>query len=68
MRTYWYYTYKCSSSFGSGVSYSFSEDFGIVEVYEYLRKNLSKNVVVTNWKQISKSQYEKMEEYFDNQQ
>lgn len=67
MKHYWYYTYKGLLCFGCGRVSSNSEDFEIVEVHKYLRENFGKDVIVTNWKEVSKNQYEKMEEYFENQ-
>lgn len=70
MRRYWYYTYKTRDSIGSGICYSDDEEFDIVGKIKYLEEQYPSNrgilVVIDNWKEISKNQYEKLNEYFDN--
>lgn len=70
MRKYWYYTYKTRNSIGSGICYSNDGEFDIAGKIEYLESKHPDNkdnlIVIDNWKEISKEQYEKMNQYFDN--
>lgn len=71
MRTYWYYTYKTKYSIGSGICYTEDKEFDIAGEIKYLESRWPENrdglIVIDNWKEISKEQYEKLNQYFDNQ-
>lgn len=71
MRKYYYYTYKTIDSIGSGICYSEDGEFDIVGRIKYLEEQFPSNrgilIVIDNWKEISSNQYEKLNQYFDNQ-
>lgn len=71
MRKYWYYTYKTKNCIGSGICYSDDGEFDIFGRMEVLESQYPENkgslIVIDNWKEISCTQYEKMCEYFENQ-
>lgn len=67
MRKYWYYTYATANSVGDAVCWSNSGEFDLYEKIQYITNKYGKSVIITNWKEISFSQYEKMIKYFDNQ-
>lgn len=72
MRKYWYYTYKTRNCIGSGVCYSDDGEFDIVGRIKYLESKYPEHkgnlIIIDNWKEISSNQYEKLNEYFDNQE
>lgn len=65
MRKYWYYTYKAVSSFGSGVSWSDDGEFDILKAVEHVKNKYSVDVVIENWHEISSTQYEKLNSFYD---
>lgn len=65
MRKYWYYTYKSVSSFGSGVSWSDDGEFDILRAMEHVKSKYSVDVVIENWHEISSTQYEKLNSFYD---
>lgn len=71
MRKYWYYTYKTRNSIGSGICYSDDGEFDIAGRINYLEEQFLSNrgmlIVIDNWKEISSSQYEKLNQYFESQ-
>lgn len=67
MRKYWYYTYEVKSAFGCGVDFSDSGEFDLCEITKAIMDRYKKNCVITNWKEISSTQFEKLSKYFENQ-
>lgn len=67
MRKYWYYTYKTKNCIGCGVDFSDSGEFDLYEMIKAIREKYNKDCIITNWKEISCNQYEKMIKYFENQ-
>lgn len=69
MRKYWYYTYQTSNSTGCGARYSDDGEFDVVAVINYLSESYNMDVssiIITNWKEISSSLYEKLCEHFSS--
>lgn len=69
MRKYWYYTYQTGHSIGCGVNHSDNGEFDVTRTIDYLSEayNLdSASIVITNWKEISSSLYEKLFASFDS--
>lgn len=67
MRKYWYYTYSTANSVGDRVCYSDSGEFELCESINILRE-IYGDAIITSWKEISSTQYEKLSKYFDDQQ
>lgn len=65
MRKYWYYTYKTVSSFGSGVCWSDNGEFDILNTAEHLKNKYSVDIVIENWHEISSTQYEKLNSFYE---
>lgn len=72
MRKYWYYTYKTRNYIGSGICCSDDGEFDIVGRIKFLESKYPEHkgniIIIDNWKEISSNQYEKLNEYFDNQE
>lgn len=67
MRKYYYYTYESPNSVGDAACWSDSGEFDLYEKIQYISNKYGKPIIITNWKEISCSQYEKMIKYFENQ-
>lgn len=70
MRKYWYYTYIARASRGFGVIYFKENEFDVLETMRFLSRGLRisvENLVITNWKEISSDQYNKLIDYLDKQ-
>lgn len=67
MRKYYYYTYRDYCSIGCDVIYSDNGEFDLFEAVSNLRLKHGFDFIIDNWKEISSTQYEKLKEYFDNQ-
>lgn len=68
MRKYWYYTYVTNNGIGCGISYSDDGEFDIIRAIHYLQNanNLDvRSIVITYWKEISYSFYEKINKHLD---
>lgn len=67
MRKYYYYTYQTKSGTGYAVSYSDTGEFELFERTKWISNHCKQQCIITNWKEISCTQYEKMRDYFENQ-
>lgn len=67
MNKYWYYTYQAANYSGSGTCITNDGEFNIAEVIktvaEYHNLKDRTSIQITNWKEISSSQYEKLRNY-----
>lgn len=67
MRKYWYYTYKSATSFGSGISVSDDGEFDILRAMYHIKEKHHVDATIDSWHEISSSQYEKLNEFYDKQ-
>lgn len=67
MRKYYYYSFKTERNFGSGVWITDESCFDVFEAQDTVSKNCGEGCTILFWHEISCDQYEKMKEYFDNQ-
>lgn len=67
MRKYYYYVYRVDGRFGNGICYSDSGEFELLGMMEILKEQNKADCIITFWREISSSQYEKMRKYFENQ-
>lgn len=68
MRKYWYYTFESKGEHGFGISCTDNGEFDIIEVILTYRENKNNNsaVIITGWREISSSQYESLDKYFES--
>lgn len=67
MRRYWYYTYRALRNMGCRVCSTCVGDFDIYRTMMLTESEVGESVVIDNWHEISKEQYEKLKIYFENQ-
>lgn len=67
MRKYYYYSFRSGNGVGNGVIFTDESCFEVFEEQMRLEKKHGAWCIITFWHEISCAQYEKMKEYFDNQ-
>lgn len=68
MRKYWYYTFETGKETGYGISCTENGEFDITKIILAFDNNKKDNsiMVITGWHEISSSQYESLDKYFES--